>query len=87
MYPKWKRKELKPSAAAYRELFKHNMDLFDVLDILENGYDCERSKRKKGTFERCKKVGKKTLKVVVVESIQKWDDSPVWLIIHIGVMK
>ena len=37
---------LKLSNAAYRELFKHNMDLFDVLDILENGYDCERSKRK-----------------------------------------
>ncbi len=63
------------------------MDLFDVLDILETGYDCERSRRKKGTFERCKRSGSKIRKVVAVESIQKWNDTPVWLIIHVGVMK
>jgi hypothetical protein len=63
------------------------MDMFDVLDILETGYDCERSRRKKGTIERCKKSHNKTWKVVVVESIQNWNDSPVWLIIHVGVMK
>jgi hypothetical protein len=63
------------------------MDLFDVLDILETGYDCARSRRKRGTFERCKKSSGKTRKVVAVESIQKWNDTLVWLIIHVGVMK
>ena len=58
-----------------------------VLDILENGYDCQRSKRKKGTIERCKKAGKKIHKVVVVDSPQYWDDTEVWLITHVGVIQ
>ncbi|MBA3045336.1 MAG: hypothetical protein KKH41_08450 [Candidatus Thermoplasmatota archaeon] len=67
-------------------MFKHNMEMLDVLDILETGYDCERSRRKKGTFERCKKYKNKTWKVVVVDSVQIWNDAPVWLIIHVGVI-
>ena len=87
MYPEWEGKELKPSGSAFKELLKCNMDLYDVLDILENGYDCQRSKRKKGTIERCKKSGKKIHKVVVVDSLQYWDDTEVWLITHVGVIQ
>lgn len=87
MFPEWGGKELKPSGAAFRELLKHNMDLYDVLDILENGYDCQRSKREKGTIEKCMKKGKKIRKVVVVDSLQYYDDTEVWLITHIGVIQ
>jgi len=68
-------------------MFKHSMEMLDVLDILETGYECERSPRKKGTFELCKKYKNKTWKVVAVESVQRWNDASVWLIIHVGVMK
>ena len=87
MFPEWEGKELKPSGSAFGELLKHNMDLYDVLDILENGYDCQRSRRKKGTIERCKRTGKKILKVVVVDSLQYFDNTEVWLITHVGVIQ
>ncbi|MFH0815399.1 MAG: hypothetical protein V1934_01080 [Methanobacteriota archaeon] len=79
--------ELKPSRTACRELSELGLDLFDVLDILENGYDCERSKRKVGTVERCKRDGRKVLKVVVVDSLQEWDESRVWLVVHAGAIQ
>jgi len=87
MEPRWRGAELKLSKSAYRELFKLDMDMFDVLDILENGYDCARSKRKEGTYEVCMRRGNKTYKAVVVESVQQWDNSRVWLVIHAGVMR
>jgi hypothetical protein len=79
--------ELKVSWSAYRELSDLGLDLFDVLDVLERGYDCERSKRKAGTVERCRRDGRKVLKVVVVDSLQEWNDSRVWLVIHAGVIQ
>ena len=78
---------MKLSRAAYREAMKLDIDAFDILDVLENGYDCERSKRKRGTVERCKRFGKKIVKVVVVDSAQEWNDTQVWLAIHVGVMQ
>jgi hypothetical protein len=67
-------------------MFRHSMEMLDILDILETGFDCERSRRKKGTIERCKRYKNKTWKVVAVDSVQRWNDTPVWLIIHVGVI-
>jgi hypothetical protein len=33
---------------AYREMAELGMDLHDVKEILENGFNCSRSKRRKG---------------------------------------
>ena len=84
LYPKWKNQILIPSLSATRELLKLNLDLYDVLVILQDGYDCPKSKRKEGTFERCLKKKKKIVKVVVVEDIWRWSDEKVWTITHVG---
>ena len=60
------------------------MDLYDVLEILQNGYDCPKSKRKEGIIEICLKKKKKIVKVVVVEDIWRWSDEKVWTITHVG---
>ena len=39
--------------AAGRESVSENIDLNDVVEILEDGYDCGTGKRKEGTVERC----------------------------------
>ena len=49
-------------------MFDHDIFLCDVVEILEEGFDCSRSKRKKNTFERCFQRGKIIIKVVVVDT-------------------
>ena len=84
IYPKWQDKIVKPSRSADREIRRLCIDLDYIAKILEDGYDCPKSKRKKGTIERCYKMGKKTIKVVVVESVSYWNNEVVWLITHVG---
>lgn len=74
----WKRKPLTPTRSAADEMLRLGLDLFDAKQILEDGFDCSRGKRKKGTYERCMRKGKKMLKVVVV------DVGSVHLITHVG---
>ena len=85
MYPAWKKKPIIPTLSATRELLKLNMDLYDVLEILENGFDCAKSKRKPGVFELCIKKKNKIFKVVVVEDEWRWSGKKVWTLTHVGV--
>ena len=48
-------------------MFDHDIGLGDVVEILEEGFDCSRSKRKKNISERCVQRGKIIIKVVVVD--------------------
>ena len=59
--------------------------LRDILDILEQGYDCAKSKRKKGTIERCLDRKKITMRVVIVRAYNYSLDSEAWVIIHVGI--
>ena len=68
MIPIWQGKLLMPSKAALDEMYDLNVNLNDVMDILEEGFDCPRSKRKKNKLERCAKRGRKIIKVVVVDT-------------------
>ena len=45
IYPFFKGLPLIPTRAAMNELYDNNMDLYTVLNVLENGYDCSKSKR------------------------------------------
>lgn len=63
------------------ELEEEDMDLDDVVHILENGFDCPRSKRKGGTIERCIQKKNRIIKVVVVETDEYW------LLRHAGSFK
>ena len=42
-----------PSRSAMDEMHDNGIDLVDVVEILEEGFDCSRSKRSENTMERC----------------------------------
>lgn len=84
VYPKFKGKPVIPSRAGANELVQEGMSLAEVVEILENGFDCPRSKRAKGVIEKCVRKGKKTLKVVVAESYNYSLGTDCWLLIHVG---
>ncbi len=86
MYPAWKKRPIIPTLSATRELLKLNLDLYDVLEILENGFDCSKSKRKPEVFERCIKKKNKIFKVVVVKDEWRWSGKKVWTLTHVGVL-
>jgi hypothetical protein len=85
IYPLYRKLPLIPTRAAMNELFDNNLDLYTVLDILENGYDCPKSKRAKGTIERCLDEKRKTIRIVVVRSFNYSFDMDVWAITHVGI--
>ncbi|MCK4756997.1 MAG: hypothetical protein KAS67_00945 [Thermoplasmata archaeon] len=49
-------------------MYDNDIYLNDVVEILEEGFDCSRSKRKQNTFERCVQRGNEIIKVVVVDT-------------------
>lgn len=83
LYPRWKERPIVPSYHALREM-GGKFDLYDVLEILENGYDCQKTRRSKGTVERCMMRKGKVVKVVVVEARSDWVGGDVWLVAHVG---
>jgi hypothetical protein len=84
MYPRYYGCELKPSRTADKEMVHLKIYLDDVLKVLEKGKDASSSKRKKGTIEKSLRIHGRMIKVVVVESVTRWSDEKVWLIIHVG---
>jgi len=48
-------------------MFDHDVILYDIVEILEEGFDCSRSKRKKNIVERCVQRGNTIIKVVVAD--------------------
>jgi hypothetical protein len=83
LYPKWKGKPVIPSNHAYREM-ADRFELSDIVEILESGFDCQRSKRTKGTVEKCAIKKGKLVRVVVVEVHSDWVGGDIWLIKHVG---
>ena len=81
--------KIRTSLSAIRELMKHNKDLTDVLEILENCYDCSASKRAKNILERCLTRGNKEMKAVVAKVHIKYPDGyseEIWRLIHFGIV-
>ncbi|MBI2173215.1 MAG: hypothetical protein HYT73_03345 [Candidatus Aenigmarchaeota archaeon] len=78
---------IEPTLSATRELLKEGKDLYDVLHILEEGYDCSTSKRKENITEKCLKKGGKEYKVVLAETEVAHPDGyieKVMRLIHFG---
>lgn len=78
IFPRYQNKELKATKAASEELWHFKKDLWDVLEILEQGYDCSRSKRKPNILEKCINKGDSVFKAVVA------DCGDYLLLIHFG---
>ena len=57
-----------PSRAAQDEMFDHGVSLHDIVEILEEGFDCSRSKRMKNILERCVHRSKTIIKVVAADT-------------------
>ncbi len=84
MYPKFQGFDVKPSRTADREMVDLKVYLDDVIKVLERGESASRSRRKSGTIEKKLRIRGKMIKVVIVESITRWNNEKVWLIIHVG---
>ncbi len=67
IYPQWQGKDILPTKSASREIVDENIPIHTLVDVLESGYDCERSRRKPEIHERCKRYGKIVIKVVVAD--------------------
>ncbi|MFH1895337.1 MAG: hypothetical protein ABIJ74_02005 [archaeon] len=83
--PKYKSLPIIPSASADKELAKYSLLLSEIAEVLEQGFDCSRSKRKKGVVEKCVRKGKKQLKAVVVKSYNFSLETDCWLLVHVGI--
>ncbi len=77
-FPKYQNKEVKATKDAAGELNRFNSDLWDVVEMLKNGYDCARSRRKENVMEVCRRKGDDVYKAVVV------DCGYYLLVIHFG---
>ncbi|WP_456474230.1 hypothetical protein [Candidatus Pyrohabitans sp.] len=84
MHLKWRGLPVIPSRTALEEMYREDLLIHDVVEILENGYDCARSRRKRDVIERCVDRKSKTLKAVVAKSYNYDMESEVWVITHVG---
>jgi len=71
------------SHAAMHELMQEGKTIYEVVEILEKGYDAQR-KRKKGTIEKWLDKGKKTYNVVIVKDYHEFLREECWVLIHFG---
>ena len=62
---------------------KHEKTMFDMLEVLENGYDAP-CKRKEGTIEKWLNKGKKIYNAVIVRDYDNIMKEDVWVLIHFG---
>jgi len=86
IFPEWQGRQIVTfSRRVYQELEELGIDLWVVKYILEYGFDCQRSKRRKGIVERCIRSDRKVVKVVV-EEFETFEGNRVWLLLHVGMI-
>ena len=82
-YERYKGLRIAVSYSAMRELMREEKTLIDVVQILEDGYDCPR-KRKAGTIEKWLDKGNKTYNAVIVKDYDEILKEGCWVLIHFG---
>lgn len=80
---KYKGLRIAISHSAMQELMQEGKTIYDVVEILENGYDAPR-KRKSGTIEKWIDKGKKTYNVVIVKDYNEILKEDCWVLTHFG---
>ena len=80
---KYKGLRIAISHSAMQELMQEGKTVYDVVEILENGYDAPR-KRKQGTIEKWLDKGKKTYNAVIVKDYHEILKEDCWVLIHFG---
>lgn len=82
--PVWEGLPIIPTWHATEAMDQLRMDLWDVLSILESGYDCEKGRRKPGIRERCCGWRGQTLRVIVSMEASGWFEGRLaWIILNI----
>ena len=71
------------SGSAMRELMQEGKTIYDVVEILERGYDAPR-KRKSGTIEKWHDKGNKTYNAVIVKDYHEILKEDCWVLTHFG---
>jgi exonuclease VII small subunit len=74
LYPCYEGKPVIPDykRGVLSELEEEDLDLEDVVEILETGFDCSASKRDRAILERCVQRKNRIIKVVVEEGEEYW---------------
>jgi hypothetical protein len=74
LYPSYLGKPVIPDykRGVLSELEEECLDLDDVVEILETGFDCSASKRNRAILERCVQKKNRIIKVVVEQGEEYW---------------
>ena len=80
---KYKGLRIAVTDSAMRELMKEEKTLYDVVRVLEEGYDAPR-KRKLSVIEKWLNKGSKTFNVVIVKDYDEIMKEDCWVLIHFG---
>ena len=75
-FPLYKEKPIIPSKHAQHELVKHGLDLWDVVHILNFGYNCSKSRRAPEIVEQC--IEHNSLELRAVAALVEWEDKAFW---------
>ncbi|MBI2580223.1 hypothetical protein HYV85_00245 [Candidatus Woesearchaeota archaeon] len=67
IFPRYQGKDVKATKEVADELCQLKKDLWDVLEILENGYGCSSSRRNRNILEKCVRKGNDVYKAVVAD--------------------
>lgn len=71
------------SISAMTELINEGKTLYNIIKILEEGYDAPR-KRKQNTIEKWFNKGNKTFNVVIAKDYDEIMKEDCWVLIHFG---
>ena len=65
----------------------HKVDLREVVQVLEEGFDCQKSRRKEWVMERCLASQERLLRIVVANSFDHFSRQDVWVLIPVSITK
>ena len=80
---KYKGLRIVVSDSAMRDLMNEGKTLYEVISVLEEGYDAPRQ-RKTGTIEKWLNKGNKTFNVVIAKDYNEIMKEDCWVLIHFG---
>ncbi len=83
MQPTYQGMSIVVSDSAMRELFRQGKSVHDVVEILEQGHDAPR-KRKRNIIERWLDKGNKTFNAVIAKDYNDKSREECWVLIHFG---
>ena len=82
----WRGRRLVPSLSAQEEIDKEGLDLRGLAELLQDANQSPK-RRRSGVSEYLTRRGRKSYKIVLAESMQRWSGEEVFLVIHVKSVK